>query len=131
MEKETIIIYCKRDSHNRIVAVNNSIFLTDLAGWQELDRSDSGSRTNRDAYTHAQANYFPDRLTDDTGAHRYIYDDTSSPKYCEATPEEMQAERNTFPKLQLTAQEETNLQLLDLDYRMTLLENGMKESDFI
>lgn len=129
MEEENIIVYCQVDEQNRITAVNSSIFLLDVTGWLELDRSDSGSRTSRDAYAHAQGNYFSDGLTDDTGAHRYIYDASSSPKYREATAAEMQAERDAFPKPLPTVQEETDAAMLDLYYRITLLENGIKESD--
>lgn len=131
MEEERIIVYCKVDRRNRIMEVNSSIFIADVAGWLELDRSDSGNRESRDAYAHAQGNYFPDGLTDDTGAHRYIYDDTRTPHYREATPQQMQEERDAFPAPMPTAQEETDAHLLDLDYRMTLLENGIKESDFV
>lgn len=128
-EENFITVYCKVDKDRRITAINSDIFLSDTAEWLELDRSDSGSRTSRDAYAHAQGNYFPDGLADDTGAHKYIYDAGSSPKYREATAAEMQAERDAFPKPPPTAQEETDATLLDLDYRMTLLENGIKERD--
>ena len=129
MEEERIIVYCKVDRRNRIMEVNSSIFLADVADWLELDCSSSGSRESRDTYAHAQGNYFPDGLVDDTGAHRYLYDDNQAPKYRRATAEEMQAERDTFPKPPPTAQEETDAHLLDLDYRMSLLENGIKERD--
>ncbi|MCI8649603.1 MAG: hypothetical protein HFG20_05745 [Anaerotruncus sp.] len=130
MEEETIIVYCKVDEQRRITEVNSSIFLEDVAGWLELDRSDSGSRSSRDAYAHAQGNYFPDGLVDDTGAHRYLYNDNQAPKYRQATAEEMQAERDALPKPP-AMQEQIDINLLDLDYRMTLLENGVKENDLV
>lgn len=106
MEEENIIVYCQVDEQNRITAINSSIFLEDTAGWLELDHSDSGSRTSRDAYAHAQGNYFPDGLTDDTGAHKYIYDAASALKYRPATEAEMQAERDAFPAPKPSEQEQ-------------------------
>lgn len=88
-----ITVYCKVDNQNRITAVDSSIFIRDPTGWLELDQSDSGSRDSRDAYALAQGNYFSGGLTDDTGAHRYIYAPDLSPAYREATAEELEQER--------------------------------------
>lgn len=98
MNENLITVCCKVDEHNRITSVDSSIFIQDLTGWLELDNSDSGSRASRDAYALAQGNYFPDSLTDGTGAHRYLYDAALNPKYREAVPEEMQSERDAMPK---------------------------------
>lgn len=88
-----ITVYAKIDNHNRITAVDSSIFIRDPTGWLELDQSDSGSRNSRDAYAHARGNYFPGGLTHPDQTHRYIYDPNLSPAYREATAEELALER--------------------------------------
>lgn len=93
MDENLITVYVRGDNQNRITAVDSSIFVHDTAGWLELDQSNSGSRDSRDAYALAQGNYFLSGLTDDTGAHRYIYAPDRSPAYREATAEELEQER--------------------------------------
>lgn len=59
------IIYVKIDDQNRLTAVNSSAFLTDAAGWEEID---SGLG---DKYHHAQGNYFSQPIIDERGIYRY------------------------------------------------------------
>ena len=59
------IVYVKTNSNGYITAVNSSAFLTDTAGWVEID---SGYG---DKYHHAQGNYFPAPISTDGGAYRY------------------------------------------------------------
>jgi hypothetical protein len=74
------IVYVKTDSNGYITAVNSSAFLTDTAGWVEID---SGYG---DKYHHAQGNYFPEPIFTDGGAYRYKLVDG---KVVECTPEEI------------------------------------------
>jgi hypothetical protein len=48
-----------------IAAVNSDAFLTDTAGWTELDAGEG------DRYVHAQGNYLPGSLRDDAGRFHY------------------------------------------------------------
>ena len=74
------IVYAKTDSSGHITAVNSSAFLTDTAGWTEID---SGYG---DKYHHAQGNYFPQPIITMGGAYRYKLVDG---KPVECTPEEI------------------------------------------
>lgn len=88
-----IFVYAALDSAGRIAIVDSSIFVKESTGWVQIDRSDSGSRESRDAYAHAQGNYFPGGLTNSDDTHRYMYDASRSPAYREATAEELEQER--------------------------------------
>ena len=68
------IVYVKIDDANRITAVNSSAFIADTTGWTEID---SGFG---DKYHHAQGNYFPQPIMDESGIYRY--------KLVEGKPEE-------------------------------------------
>lgn len=59
------IVYVKPNDSGCIVGVNSSAFLTDTAGWVEID-SGYGDR-----YHHAQGNYFPQPIRTRGGAYRY------------------------------------------------------------
>ena len=59
------IVYGMLDEHNLISAVNSSAFLTDTAGWTEIDRG----YTQR--HHHALGNYFEKSIYDDRGIKRY------------------------------------------------------------
>lgn len=89
-----ITVYARVNGQNRITAVDsNTNQFVDFDGWKKIDRSDSGSRMNRDAYGLPPGNYFPGSLTNPDGTHRYIYDASRSPAYREVTAEELAAER--------------------------------------
>ena len=45
------IVYIKTDEQGRVIAVNSSAFITDTAGWTEIDIGTG------DMYQHAQGNY--------------------------------------------------------------------------
>ena len=59
------IVYVKLDENNTIIGVNSSAFLDDSSGWDEIDRGYG------DKYQHAQGNYFPLPIMDDSGVYRY------------------------------------------------------------
>lgn len=82
-EMNPYIVYVKPNSNGYITAVNSSAFLTDTAGWVEID---SGYG---DKYHHAQGNYFEKPITTDGGAHRYKLVDG---QVVECTPEEIAAQ---------------------------------------
>lgn len=73
-------VYVKTNGSGYITAVNSSAFLTDTAGWTEID---SGYG---DKYHHAQGNYFPQPIYTMGGAYRYKLVDG---KPVECTPEEI------------------------------------------
>lgn len=59
------LVYVKPNESGHITAVNSSGFLTDTAGWVQID---SGCG---DKYHHAQGNYFPLCIITGGGACRY------------------------------------------------------------
>lgn len=82
-EMQPYIVYVKTDEQNCIIAVNSSAFLTDTAGWAEID-SGFGDR-----YHHAQGNYFEKPIFDERGICRYKLADGQP---VERTQEEMDAD---------------------------------------
>lgn len=80
MEMNTYSVYVKPDESRYITAVNSSAFLSDTAGWVEIDEGDG------DRYHHAQGNYFPEPIYTEGGAYRYKLVDG---KLVECTPEEI------------------------------------------
>ena len=81
------IVYAKTDSSGCITAVNSSAFLTDTAGWTEID---SGYG---DKYHHARGNYFPQPIITLGGAYRYKLVDG---KPVECTAEEIAAQEEAL-----------------------------------
>ncbi|MGM9669714.1 MAG: hypothetical protein ACI3VZ_08180 [Faecousia sp.] len=77
---EPYIVYAKTNSNGHITAVNSSAFLSDTAGWTEID---SGYG---DKYHHAQGNYLPQPIRTMGGAYRYKLIDV---KPVECTAEEI------------------------------------------
>jgi hypothetical protein len=59
------IVYVKPNEGGYITAVNSSEFLSDAAGWVEIDRGYG------DKYHHAQGNYFLKPIWTKGGACRY------------------------------------------------------------
>lgn len=92
----------------------------DLTGWIKIDEG-SGDR-----YNLCQTHYFDGGLETEDGIPLYRWDGYN---VVIRTNEDIDRDRAAIPPPPPTAQEETNTVLLDLDYRMTLLENGIKESD--
>ena len=90
------IVYAKTDSGGYITAVNSSAFLTDTAGWTEIDRGFG------DRYHHAQGNYFPQPIITDGGAYRYKLIDgmVTECSESEILEQEEAQKRNTPPTLQ-------------------------------
>ena len=59
------IVYVKTNSDRYITAVNSSAFLTDTAGWTQIDEGTG------DKYHHAQGNYLPNPIFTEGGVYRY------------------------------------------------------------
>lgn len=59
------VVYAKKDDLRRIRAVQSSVFLTDLEGWEAIDEGEG------DRYEHAQSNYLPLGLLDGQGHYNY------------------------------------------------------------
>ncbi len=66
MDEMKYIVYVRVDEHGGIIECNSSLWLTDTAGWVEIDRGWEYPR-----YPHAQANYFEKPLFTDHGIARY------------------------------------------------------------
>lgn len=88
-EMKPYIVYVKPNSNSYITAVNSSAFLTDTAGWTEIERGYG------DKYHHAQNNYFPQPIYTESGACRYKLVDG---KPVECTAEEIAAQVAALPK---------------------------------
>ena len=59
------IVYIKTDEQGRVIAVNSSAFITDTAGWTEIDIGTG------DMYQHAQGNYLDKPICTDDGIYQY------------------------------------------------------------
>lgn len=64
-EMPPYIVYAKTNSCGYITAVNSSAFLSDAAGWTEIDGGFG------DRYHHAQGNYLPKPIITEVGVYRY------------------------------------------------------------
>lgn len=82
-QRSPYIVYVKTNMEGYITAVNSSAFLTDTAGWVEIDRGYG------DKFHHAQGNYFPKPIYTMGGAYRYKLVDG---KPVECTVEEIKAQ---------------------------------------
>lgn len=65
MENERYSVYVKTDEQGRITAINSSAFLSSVDGWVLIDAGDD------DKFHHAQGNYLPLPLRDESGICRY------------------------------------------------------------
>lgn len=63
---ENVVVYVFVDGNKRVLAVESSIFLTDLTGWIKIDEGIG------DRYTLAQTNYFTQLVKNDDGTHNYV-----------------------------------------------------------
>ena len=59
------IVYGRTDDEGRLVDVNSSAYIRDIAEWTEIDHG-VGVR-----YHHAQGNYLPKPIIDERGIYRY------------------------------------------------------------
>lgn len=120
MENKPYIVYVRTDDAGNIAAVHSSAFLSDAAGWTEVD-SGFGDR-----YHHAQGNYLPGSIRDERGICRYKLTDGV---IAERTQAEMDAEAADLP----AAEESGEVLLLEVaadhEYRLCLLELGITESE--
>ena len=82
------IVYVMVNNSGYIIAVNSSAFLTDTAGWTEIDRG------NSDKYHHAQNNYFPNSIFTEGGAYRYKLVNNKAVKKCTLEEIVAQEEKN-------------------------------------
>lgn len=58
-------VFVMADAQGRVISVNSSAYLTDMAGWTRIDEGEG------DKFHHAQSNYLPLPLTTDAGVYRY------------------------------------------------------------
>lgn len=95
MNIEKYSVYIKIDKNSKIIEVNSSAFLQDVAGYIKIDENLG------DKYHHAQNNYFEKSITNMDGTHNYKFIDN---KVIECSDEEKTAEKETFSK-QVTTNE--------------------------
>ena len=111
------IVYAKTNVNGYITAVNSSAFMTDTAGWTEID---SG---HGDKYHHAQGNYFQLPIITDGGALRYKLVD-GVPVEC--TEEEIAAQEAALRPVPVPdPQDDMDAMLVDHELRLTMLELGI------
>jgi len=113
---DNYIVYVKTDTENRIIAINSSAFLFDATGWIQIDEGIG------DKYHHAQGNYFKKGLIDEYGCYNYKLVDGV---VIERTQEEKQAEIDTIPPVPPTETEVLQDYILDVDYRLIMMELGL------
>lgn len=70
MEENKIQVYTKIDKNNCIINIDSSIFLTNIAGWRQIDAGYG------DKYSHAQGMYLSGPIRDDFGRCNYKYVDS-------------------------------------------------------
>ena len=104
-EMKPYIVYVKPNSNSYITAVNSSAFLTDTAGWTEIERGYG------DKYHHAQGNYFPQPIITEGGAYRYKLVDG---KPVECTAEEIAAQEEALKPVP-TPSLENRVEVLETD----------------
>ena len=97
-------VFVLTDERDRILDINSDAFLTDTAGWVQIDEG-TGDRCH-----HAQNNYFPKPKYDERGIPRYAYVPDGDPKWRERTQEEMDADY-VEPVVELTL----NQRIADLE----------------
>ena len=105
---DTFKVYTKINGAGYITAVNSSAFLSDLAGWTEVDQGEG------DKYHHAQGNYFPLPLMTSGGAYRYKLVE-GIPVEC--TPEEIR-EQEAANKTEPAPSQEERIQALEAQNEM-------------
>lgn len=118
MDEDKIKVYIKTDSSGNVMAVNSSIFLSDLTGWTAIDEGIG------DKYVHAQGNYFEKPLTDDNGIYRYKY---SNGAVYEKTEEEIETEISALPKPPMTETELLKAQIQALSEENEFLSDCLIE----
>lgn len=79
-------VYIKANENGYITAVNSSAFLTDTAGWVEIDQGCG------DRFHHAQNNYFEKPIRTVGYVYRYKLERGKDKPWRECTPEEIAAQ---------------------------------------
>ena len=113
---DNYIVYIKTDTENRIISINSSAFLFDTTGWTQIDEGIG------DKFHHAQGNYLEKGLMDDNGCYNYKL---VSGVVVERTQEEKQAEIDARPPVPPTETEVLQDYILDVDYRLIMMELGL------
>lgn len=118
-----IQVYIKTNNEGYIEEVPSNIFLQEFTDWIQIDEGDG------DKYAHAQSNYLSKPLYNSDNTHNYIFENSN---IRETTDQEKEEERKNQSSNEVQSSEDfESMYLLDLDYRITLLENGIKESDLV
>lgn len=100
------IVYVKPNGLGFITAVNSSAFLSDTAGWVEID---SGYG---DKFHHAQGNYFPEPIVTMSGAYRYKLVDGEA---LECTEEEISQQEVAMKPGAVSPTLENRVETLEMD----------------
>lgn len=108
--KKGYAVFILTDDSGRILSINSDAFLTDTAGWIQIDEG-SGDR-----YHHAQGNYLPGPAFDERGIPRYKLVDG---EVVERTQEEMDAEAAALPPAPASVDERLDELYAALDMILT------------
>lgn len=119
-ESEPYIVYVQIYSENIITAIGSSAFIQDTEGWVQIDEGYDNVK-----HQHAQGNYLPKGLIDESGCYNYKLIDGIA---TERTAEEKQAEIDARPappptEMDVLGQKAVELELanLELQAQNTLL----------
>ena len=107
-----IQVYAKADTAGRLEELGSRVFLTDFTGWVQIDEGEG------DRYAHAQGNYLEKPLMDADGTHNYILDGST---IREATEEEKEAEKASFPGQEPSREEQLEAQVSALQSQVDAL----------
>lgn len=121
-QPEPYKVYAQIDSDSIITAIGSSVFIQDTEGWVQIDEG-----YDNEKHYHAQNNYLEKGLIDDAGCYNYKLDDTKpfGEMAVERTATEKQAEIDARPAPPLTETEVLRDYVLDVDYRLIMMELGI------
>lgn len=114
MEEMLIKVLVQIDERNIIKAINSNVFIDDTTDWIQIDEGTG------DKYAHAQNNYLDQALYDQQGRSNYVYENEIVRLISEEEKEVL------FPHQppQETVEEERDAMMLDLAYRLSIVELG-------
>ena len=120
MQEQPYAVLVRVDDEGRVTEINSSAFIQNASGWTQIDSGYSYR------YHHAQNNYLPAPLMDDRRIYRWKLEDGRA---VERSEEEMDADYAARSAPEMTDMELLLLAAADHEYRLCLMELGVKEDD--
>jgi len=112
----TYKVYVKTDANGDIIAVNSSAFLSDTAGWFQIDEGVG------DRYHHAQGHYFDRPIVTLDGIYRYRL---VGGEIVEKSEQEIANEIAALPLPSPSPETALMSMAIDHEYRLILIEMGV------